>query len=100
MFALIHETLVVFQRRIEQFLTQAANVDGVLLLEERVLADAGQVVFHGVPGHVEIGLGLLADLGLTAEGGVDSVFLTVNWPLARPARPARPPTRATSMAAP
>ena len=66
--ALIDETLVILERRIEQFPAQAANVDGVLLLEERVLADAGQVVFHGLLGHVEVGLGLLADLGLPAAG--------------------------------
>ena len=55
------EVLVVRQRVIEQLLRRLADVDGILLLEQCVFADAGQVIFHGRLGHVEVGLGLLAD---------------------------------------
>ena len=41
------------------------------MLEERVLADARQVVFHGLQGEIEVGFGLLADIGFAAPGAVD-----------------------------
>ena len=67
---LSHEALVIVERGAEQLLTQAANVDGVLMFEERVFADARQVVFHGLQGEIEVGFGLLADIGFAASGAV------------------------------
>ena len=68
--ALVHETLVVRERVIEQLLPEPPDIDGILLLEQRVFTDARQVIIHGMLSRDEIGLGLLANLGFPAPCAV------------------------------
>ena len=55
----LHELLVERQGRFQEVPAQVANIECFLLLEQGVLADIGQVVIHGLLGHLEVGFGFL-----------------------------------------
>ncbi len=54
---LADELLVIIEGRGQELAAQVAEVDRVLLLEQSILADAGQVIAHRPVSHPEIGLG-------------------------------------------
>ena len=69
---LLDEILVILQApSSSNSSAQAADIDGVLLLEQRILADARQVIPHGPVSHAEVGLGQLAGLSLAASALLD-----------------------------
>ena len=53
--SLLQESLVIGQGRFQKFLPQVANIERILLFEQGILADIGQVIVDGLLRHLEVG---------------------------------------------
>ncbi len=65
------EVLVIRQRGLEELPAQTPAIEGVLFLQEGILADDGEVFAYGPVGHLEIRLREGAGLGLPATALLD-----------------------------